>query len=372
MKARVAVIALATLVLSPRVARAQVTDNRDSPSFLEQQYFFTRLPLEQLVFEGQYAPHLYFYQGLFEKGAEMYRHPVWTWSVAFTPMLRLRMLKTFSSPVAPPSYMPRPLLDWQIFRASVAMNRDSHFTESPVRLWGLTVIPWAHHSNGQTGCLFRDQHPIVNAVGDTTSCGNPATIPNPRTVNRNNGSFSTNLFAVALNYRSIRTRAARTGVNETDKSCTYSLQLDVHPVGYFPGGIDADQAAIYPTQQVHFVYDLSRHAGEARYGAAMRVDYLNRTAVSVPHWVYQPEVSYLPAWLRGWGAFARYFDGMDYYNFNFVDHKRWLQIGFVHSAARAEQFGLPRGGPIDGSYPPARSLDKIARPLDAFCKWMSR
>ncbi len=113
------------------------------------QYFFSRLPREQLVFEGQYAPHLYLYQGLIEKGAMLYRKPVWAWSVAFMPMLRLRMLSTASSPVVPPSCMPRPFLDWQIFRASVDMNKEPNFTAGPIRLWGLTFSPRSHHSNGK-------------------------------------------------------------------------------------------------------------------------------------------------------------------------------------------------------------------------------
>ncbi len=89
---------------------------------------------------------------------------------------------------------------------------------------------------------------------------------------------------------------------------------------------------------------------QRRSALTLAIDHLNHTPPKVSQWVFQPEISHIPQRFGGaWGIFGRYYHGMDYYNFNFVDQKRWMHIGLIHSAARAEQFGLPRDGPVDGT-----------------------
>jgi hypothetical protein len=90
---------------------------------------------------------------------------------------------------------------------------------------------------------------------------------------------------------------------------------------------------------------------------------------------YQMEASWLPRRLSGWGFFARFYSGMDYYNLGFLDSIEYLQLGLVWDAGAVEQLLLPDDvplsapGPTAVPYPRSGFFDGwVARQLDGLCR----
>jgi hypothetical protein len=343
-------------------AAAQTPDNRAVPVFLERSYFFNRLPVDTLTFEVHLAPHLFWYQREYQRG-ELYDRPVHGMAFTLTPMVRLRMFSTSSFPVRTPSYMPRPLVA-QFFRA--ALVDGALGIDSPVGLWGATLIPWAHHSNGQDGCLYADQ------VGHGDGCVDTAPPGAARAVNRQDGSFSTNYARLTGHYRHIRTDSPDRWVEMTGQ-CTFEAGVEVHPDDFLMGDIAPEQASLYPQFRVHGGTEVAAVTGRGRWwqgrsSLQLRAEYLRGTAPGVPAVRWQAEASHTRH-ATGWGLFARYFDGMDYYNLGFLDHRRWLQLGISFDLFRGDEFALPADGPArpNPDYPRG-ALDELARPLNWLCE----
>lgn len=364
-----AVVVIVLLALPLRAATQEV-DRRPTPVFLERSHIFTRAPIDDLLFEGQIAPHLYLTRADVWGEGDVFDRPVWSWTASFTPMIRLRMLTTNSFPVRTPSYMPRPLLDWQIFRASATDTSAAlrEFAEVPVRLWGLTVTPWAHHSNGQEGCLFAYQTRDPDngdCVGDPPSDGVPE-------VNRVDGSFSTNFIRLGIGYSYFGVPQAIGDRLERIHGCTFQAGVEVHPVGYLPGGVDRLQAEYYPQVQATLGAEWARSwlAGTWTVGGEAR--WLDHTAPDVGTWAHSTEISYTPRGLPGWGVFARYYNGMDYYNLGFMEEAKYLHFGFVWDLGSSVQFRFPSssdpGGRPSPRYEQNALLDRVLpAPLDWVC-----
>jgi hypothetical protein len=353
---RAPLLAAALLGLAA-AAGAQDTDNRGSPVFLERSYIYNRMPSDGLLFEALLAPHIFLYQGFYQRAGRVYSDPpVWATAVSFTPMVRLRMFDTESRPVRTPSYMPK--LTVQLFRASL-VDRSQRL-DSPIRLIALNVIPFGHHSNGQEGCLFTDQVKVDD------ECRDPAPLPQARrTTNTTDGSFSTNYVRAELAYRHLRLADDPDGSLRGNQTCTFALGAELHPGGYGPGAISADQKALYPTFRVQPAIELSRRVireawYRGRFTGGVRSEYLRPTHYDVRPWAHTVEATYTFDRVGGWGPVVRYYDGIDYYNLGFLRNIRHVQIGIVFDAIRADEFGLPPNqSPATG--PPGRAnlLDRV-------------
>lgn len=365
---RVTGMLLLMAVVLPAAGAAQEPARRPDAFFLERSQIFTRIPVDDLAFEGQIAPHLFFYRADPWGDGAVFRRPVRAGAVSFTPLLRLRMLSTLSHPVRTPSYMPRPFLDWQLFRASVVDTtwEDRKWWAVPIRVWAVTLTPWAHHSNGQDGCLFAHQtrDPVTEeCVGTLNTAGVPP-------INRTDGSFSTNFIRVALGYSWFAPETVGDNL-EAASRCTYQVGVEYHPLGYMMGALSEEQAAYYPQWQVA----LGAEWGAAFHGqwlVGLDARWLNDPAPDVGNWTYAAEVGYMPRFLAGWGAFIRYYDGMDYYNLGFTEEIRYVQLGMQWDLGAVPRFlfsDVTNMADPPPAYRQNRVLDRILpKPLDALCR----
>lgn len=331
-------VLLLLLIAVPGAALAQEAARRPDALFLERSRIFQRLPVDDLAFEGQIAPHLFFHRSDPWGNGDVFLQPVWSAAVSFTPLVRLRMMSTTSHPVRTPSYMPRPLFDWQLFRASVVDTTwsDRRWAEVPVRLWGLTLTPWAHHSNGQDGCLFEHQSRTAGSdecTGELEADAIPVT-------NRTDGSFSTNFVRLGVGYAWFAAPDTAGDALVGARRCTWELGVEYHPRGYLMGAISGEQAAWYPQWQATLAMEWGGgRDGQWLVGADAR--WLHEPAPGVGSWAYAAEISYMPRFLSGWGGFARYHAGMDYYNLGFMDRIRYLQLGVVWDLGAVPRFQFP-------------------------------
>jgi hypothetical protein len=354
---------VALLLVAAANATAQETARRPDAYFLEHSRIFYRLPPDDLAFEGQIAPHLFFHRSDVFGDGDVFDQPVWTWAASFTPLLRLRMLSTESHPVRTPSYMPRPFLDWQLFRASAVDTTwdDRRYADVPVRLWGITFTPWAHHSNGQDGCLFEHQirGPVTGeCIGTLPSDSIPVT-------NKVDGSFSTNFIRIRAGYSWFAAPDTVGGPLQLNRRCTYEFGVEYHPIGYLMGALSEDQAEYYSQWQVTLGVEWSAPwKGQWIVGADAR--WLNDPAPGVDNWAYDAEVSWLPDFLSGWGGFVRYYSGMDYYNLGFMEAISYLQFGFTWDLGAVPRILFPeRRNPMVDTAPPYRRNALLDRTLPA-------
>ena len=360
--------ALIAVVFSAALATAQDVDNRTSPVFLERSYIFHRFPSDDLLFEGHIAPHLFFRQGLYQDAGEIYDAPNYathSWSLSFTPLVRLRMFSTRSNPVRTPSFMPKFTL--QFFWAS--LTDPSLRLDSPIRIVALNAIPWGHHSNGQEGCLYSDQ--TMDANGN---CIDGVLPPGTRrTTNKINGSFSTNYFRVWVAYRHLR-------VDDNliaNQMCTFSLGYEGNPREFGPGSISDEQRALYPTQRIYSVVETSWRTFQQKWFAgrtsgAVQVEYLRQVAPHLSPWTFTAELSHSITRIGGWGLFLRYYRGMDYYNLGFLDNTRYTHLGLVFDATRSDEFSLPADEPPEPGPRRAASLTRtLMGGMDSICELVS-
>ena len=163
--------------------------------------------------EGDIFPHLVVYQNFTDvididaqqlRGRDRYPR-VRDFDSSGTPAVRLRMTRNVSRPVRTPLYMPRGNFQilWarglkdNVQRAAVTSDVAEALSRLPnVGLWEAHFIV-GHHSNGQDGCITTLQE---RDPPDTGECVPPGIVPDSDTINRVDGSFSTNYFRVGVNY----------------------------------------------------------------------------------------------------------------------------------------------------------------------------
>jgi hypothetical protein len=366
---RAHVAALALLYI-PALAAAQDVDNRNSPIFLERSYIFHRFPSDELLFEAHLAPHLFFRQGLYQDAGEIYQGPDWgarSWSLSMTPMVRLRMFSTRSNPVRTPSFMPK--LNVQFFWAS--LTDPSRLLDSPIRIVAINTVPWGHHSNGQEGCLYTDQ--TMTATGDCID----GVIPpgSRRATNKLNGSFSTNYFRAWVAYRHmVLDDRDPDQMLRANRMCTLSLGVEGNPQSFGPGSITDEQKALYPTSRVFSGLELSWRELRSswlsgRMSGSIQVEYLRGVAPHLSPWTFTGELSNTIHRLGGWGAFVRYYRGMDYYNLGFLDDTRYVHLGIVFDVTRSDEFALPPDvAPVRGPRRSPSLGQRVMSTIDRLCE----
>jgi hypothetical protein len=261
-----------------------------------------------LLFEAQVAPNLFFPQlsmgGLREPGGE------WALSFVLTPHIRLRMLNEESSPVIPPSFMPKVTIQLLHLRL---LERPGSARLRALGMGANLII--GHYSNGQTGCFYGNQ------VGSDPDC-TPAEGALP--LNETTGDFSTNFIRWEGHARLV---LGLDGETQTGWVVGGNLALELNSaIG--PGGITAQMRSVYGDghARVQAVGERLWRGHRFQLTAALSrpfggVDGQGNT-VTV-------EAAAMPRWAAGFGLYAAFVHGRDYYNILFLEPVRLWQFGLA-------------------------------------------
>jgi len=301
-------------------ARADVRFEPDSPLslFLERSYVVwtpNRIAIRgdpqspvPLIFEAQIAPNLFVPQlhigNVQDPSGEL------VIAAVVTPMIRLRMLSEKSSPVIPPSFMPK--LTLQVIHLRPLAMSDGVLRTALVL--GLNLIV-GHYSNGETGCFYQNQ------IGSDPDCTpQPGELP----LNERSGSFSTNYVRAELHGLfefdiDVGTRAAWLLLGGLGIELNSSIG---------PGGISDDQGRVYGDGHLWAFAGAERiwRGHRARLSGAISGPFgespRQGTTITV-------EFLILPRWAGGFGAVTRWVHGQDDYNILFLEPVNLWQVGIV-------------------------------------------
>jgi hypothetical protein len=346
-------LAMLSVAAAAGSVRAQPRDadlldvDRKVSYFLERSYIVYAFPQRDLVphdktllFEAQIAPNFFLYQDVARKATDLASTLTATaYSLAITPMVRLRQTNSWSQPVRTPSYMPKVTVQVFFLRQ---LAKDAARRRRAGVLIAQGVV--GHHSNGQDGCLFEGY--TAQGTGEGRTCVPDAgTDTQHPAINRVDGSFSTNYVQLGAFYK----RVTADQNNEFLKSWGGGMQGEVNPNGAF--GIDPQMRDTYGQRRMKVVGEL---IGE-------------RPCVPVVHWcptgrgrleasvehlfgasplVSSNKISVEAAWARkqsarlfgGYGAMLRYYRGQDYYNLGFLTQVSVVQFGMVIDPGRFGAF----------------------------------
>ncbi|SEL74097.1 hypothetical protein SAMN05444354_10862 [Stigmatella aurantiaca] len=262
----------------------------------------------RLVFEGQVAPNLFLPQvhiGQVLPGLGEY-----IISAIITPNIRLRMLAQESSPVIPPSFMPKLTL-----QVAHLWRPPSEGQELPswVRI-GLLNLVVGHYSNGQAGCFYANQSP---EEGCASTEGH---LP----LNELSGDFSTNFVRLEA-YGRLLTHV------DLRRNSMWSFGANAfieHNSSVAIGGITPEMREVYGDGHAGLGFLL----GRIWFGHRFRLEGNFSTPYGEsPHqpWTMSLEAAALPRWGAGFGGFVRYVRGQDYYNILFLQRVNLVQVGLV-------------------------------------------
>jgi len=303
-------------------------------------YVFNHVPGSDLVFEAQIAPRIIILDSI----GDATRHVLdsergtWGWALSTAPMVKLRMFNEASSPVRTPSYMPKGIVQVARLRNLSRADDESVRFKGPVEMWLIDAVPFGHHSNGQNGCLFESQS--RDAAGTCVE----TVAPGPRTVNRSDGSFSTNYIEAGLHYGRMYL-AARDTVPEygTRWEWRAGAAVQLNPRGYLGGALDDELADIYGRTRLSLEAMTARRDSWrcGRLEGQLRLQYIHDTPAGVPAVTTIADASCLPASWGGTGLFVRFFRGQDYYNLGFTDRITRLQFGLTLQQATFLSFRIP-------------------------------
>jgi acid phosphatase len=239
------------------------------------------------------------------------------YSISGTPAVRIRMMQSVSNPVRTPSYMPRG--NFQLLWARVPASKSvpdllaALASNNRVALWEAHAIV-GHHSNGQDGCLYTDEErsgedcPSVRPIGDK------------RIINKKDGSFSTNYVRVGFNYS--RNHLDSTLWANREKRVKVEVEQHFHT--------DKNIVDLYGRTRVKAEGAVARRGFVVcpkRAEILGRVEYIHGHPDSVWPVAVTAQASCFPTMNGGWGFFARYYGGQDYYNLGFLDNIQRFQIG---------------------------------------------
>ena len=215
--------------------------------------------------------------------------------ISVTPAIRLRMAWDRSAPVHSPSFMPRLNVQWLSYG-------DGEMT-------GFTVQA-GHHSNGQTGCLFRWTNWLPweeegACVDDLMTSDSPTSewlqLPFIEP-DRINGNFSLNYFRFIYDRATYRLNLP--GV--LDAGGRLSLGVEVSP----PGWMYEPMRLHYPA--VRFLMSIGIAIGDAP--SCNRFDVLSKGAFGRGGPSGSMQATCILSEERGLGIFVRAYVGKDQYN----------------------------------------------------------
>ena len=267
-----------------------------------------------------------------------------------TPAVRIRMLRDRSAPVRTPSYMPRGNFQFLWVRGlkdgTPPAERETArgFTQfiqqlgrvPRISIWEFHVIG-GHHSNGQDGCLSTDQRLVPPPPAEDGQCTPPGLVPTAETMNRIDGSFASQFFFrfggnYSKNWMGDVTPGTPADLPQAYREARVSAEYEWHPRKL----VDEQMRDIY-----------GRHRANLSSAYATRgVEWCPRRfevsgGVIINPGVVDPDLTWsghLQAscfpWLNGgWGFFARWYAGQDYYNVGFLDDINRLQVGLTFNQA---------------------------------------
>ncbi len=286
------------------------------------------------------------------------RFKEFSYSISGTPAVRLRMLRDVSAPVRTPSYMPRvnaqflwtrglkdctasgskadcrpaatPLPGAEAIPADVANEAIALVAVPRVSVWEAHVII-GHHSNGQDGCLLNTQtrDPVSNECL-------PLSTPTAETINRTDGSFSTNYIRTGINY----SRNWMEANLEATREGRLRLEVEHHPRAWIDDEIEEVYgrtrvigAAAYATRHVRFC--------QRRFEGSASVTWNPGVVDTVTEWSTSVQASCFPFRNGGWGFFVRFYSGQDYYNLSFLDEVSRFHIGATFNQSGFFRFRRP-------------------------------
>ena len=259
-----------------------------------------------LLFESQIAPN--FFLPNYRDGEIDTPSGEYVISAVLTPLIQLRMLNEQSSPVIPPSFKPK--VTFQFLRMKQwTVNDGEEYRFSAV---GTNIIV-GHYSNGAADCFF------ANQTGTDPNCV-PAHGQLP--LNEVSGSFSTNYGRIELLGRYL---FDGNPVKQTAWIVGGSAQLERNS-DFGPGGISSDQSHVYGKGHFGFGATGERFLSGNRWLASVALSFpYSETPRQEP--TVTVEATLIPRVLSGFGFFARYVNGQDYYNILFLEHVVLLQFG---------------------------------------------
>ena len=282
------------------------------------------------------------------------RFKEFSYSISGTPAVRLRMLRDVSAPVRTPSYMPRVNAQFLWTRglkdcdpsnpkglcraveaatlkgveeapAAVVEEARALVAVPRVSVWEAHVII-GHHSNGQDGCLMTTQTRVPPETGECVPRGTVTA----ETINRIDGSFSTNYVRTGINY----SRNWMESGFEADREARARVEVEHHPRAWIDDEIEELYgrtrligAAAYATRHVRFC--------QRRFEGNASLTWNPGVVETVTEWSTSVQASCFPFRGGGWGFFVRYYRGQDYYNLGFLD-----EISRVHIGATFNQGGF--------------------------------
>ncbi len=278
------------------------------------------------------------------------------YSISGTPGVRLRMLTSESSPVRTPSFTPRINLQGLWARrlkerlrggARTAASGNVGLYEAHVRI--------AHYSNGQEGCLSVNQ--ARQEDDDQTECV-PETVPlDGETINRKNGSFSTNFVAVGMNYMRNNLKAVEgppTNSREwlAHRELRAGLELEWHFKNdrikdyYSSKRLNATAGAAWRDA---WICDRRLDvAANATVGLDTKDDVTNNS--------WSAQATCMPLNRGGWGFFVRYVGGQDYYNVQLFETIHRVQVGFTFNQGGFFGFRSQPTGATASAAPPVKPV----------------
>ena len=282
------------------------------------------------------------------------RFKEFSYSISGTPAVRIRMLRDISAPVRTPSYMPRVnaqflwtrgLKDCDPSRSKTGCRASMQLETVPsavadeartlvavprVSIWEAHVII-GHHSNGQDGCLLTTQtrDPVSNECA-------PLATPTAETINRIDGSFSTNYVRTGINY----SRNWMEANLEATREARLRVEVEYHPRAWIDDEIEEVYgrtrligAAAYATRHVRFC--------QRRFEGSASLTWNPGVVETVTEWSSSVQASCFPFRNGGWGFFVRYYRGQDYYNLGFLDEISRLHIGATFNQSGFFKFRRP-------------------------------
>jgi hypothetical protein len=293
-------------------------------------YVFNFLPASDLVFEAWVAPDVHVVDNVaaqLDRVLDGSRKRLWAYSAFGTFMVRLRMFDEDSNPVRTPSYMPKATVQFAAFR-DISRGVDTERPDRRVAMWLIDIVPFGHHSNGQNGCLFTGDSRVDG------ECMAEVELPvNERTVNTDNGSFSTNYIRTGLHYRRMYLASASDiPFAVTRWQWGVGAHIEINPTWYPIGGaISDDLHAIYGATRARISASAARLHWRrfGRVEGKLALEYIHDAPPAVSDVTTIGEVMLLP---RGWGGagiFARFYHGQDYYNLAFFNNVSRLQVGLA-------------------------------------------
>ena len=373
----------ALLVVTPVIAAGQVlglpgrsTETNQPPiiPFLEGTDVFWTIQSDDPTFpnllEADLFPHLVASQNFSStldavaqsrRGVRGFKE--FSYSISGTPAVRLRMLRDVSAPVRTPSYMPRvnaqflwtrglkdcdpsgPKLGCRAVEAAAVQGVVQAAGPAAEEARALVAVPrvsiWeahlivGHHSNGQDGCLLTTQERVPPETGE---CAPPGTVT-AETINRIDGSFSTNYVRTGINY----SRNWLESDLEASREARAKFEVEYHPRAWIDDEIEELYgrtrligAAAYATRHVRFC--------QRRLEGTASLTWNPGVVETVTEWSTLVQASCFPFRGGGWGFFVRFYRGQDYYNLGFLDEISRVHVGATFNQGGFFSFRRPADG----------------------------